>query len=89
MRVKSGDGLDAVAFPTADSSLVPTGEFLPLGKKEHSNGMSKSGFGGRTPDEMLKAYAAAMGNNEKGGPEKSAGTGIVASLKKLTGIWRK
>lgn len=86
MRVKSGDG---VAFPTGESPLTPTREFLPPVKKtDYFEGMPNAGLGGRTPDEMLKAYASAMGNNEKDEAQSSS-TGVVASLKKFTGLWRK
>lgn len=90
MRVKSGEGLEGVAFPTDDSPLTPTREFLPLAKRNgYFDGTPNSTLGGRTPDEMLKAYAAAMGNEKEGGQEPSSSTGVVTSLKKFTGLWRK
>jgi hypothetical protein len=90
MRVKSGEGLGEVAFPTDGSPLSPTGEFLPLAKRnEYFGGMPGFALGGRTPDEMLSAYAAAMGIEKEGDQEPSSSTGVVASLKKFTGIWRK
>lgn len=93
MRVKSGD-FDAIAFPSRDSTaLTPTREFLPSVKKdEYFEGMPSTGLGGRTPDEMLKAYASAMASNEKSEePESSGGVAgnVLASVKKLTGFWRK
>ena len=88
MRVKSGEGLDAVAFPTADSPLTPSRDFLPpIKRTDYFDAMPNPALGGRTPDEMLKAYASAMGSNEKdGAQEQSSSTGI---LKKFTGLWRK
>jgi len=90
MRVKSEEGLEGVAFPTGDSPLTPTREFLPPAKKgEYFDGMPSSELGGRTPDEMLKAYAAAMGSEKEGAQEPSSSRGVVTSLKRFTGLWRK
>jgi hypothetical protein len=87
MRVKSGEGLEGVAFPTGDSPLTPTREFLPPAKKdEYFDGMPSSGLGGGTPDEMLRAYAAAMGTEKE---EPGSSGGVVASLKRFTGLWKK
>lgn len=90
MRVKSGEGIE---FPTGETPLTPTREFLPQPAKkktEYFDGMPNSGLGGRTPDEMLKAYASAMGNNEKGDArEQGSSTGVIGSIKKFTGLWRK
>jgi hypothetical protein len=82
--------LEGVAFPTGDSPLTPTREFLPPAKKgEYFDGMPSSGIGGGTPDEMLRAYAAAMGNEKEGAEEPSSSRGVVASLKRFTGLWKK
>jgi hypothetical protein len=94
MRMDSGHNTNAIAFPTGEESLTPTREFLPTPKKtEFFDGMPKSGLGGRTPDEMLKAYAAAMAANEKGGdqPQESGGigSGVMKSVMKITSFWKK
>ena len=90
MRVKSGEASEEVAFPTGNSPLTPTREFLPPAKKgEYFDGMPGSGLGERTPDEMLRAYAAAMGSEKEGAQEPSSSRGVVASLKMFTGLWRK
>ena len=93
MRVKSGDRLDGVAFPSAEAGLTPTREFIPLAKQtDYFEGMHDAGLGGRTPDEMLKAYASAKANNEKPKEqEPSSGLSgtVFASVKRLTGLWRK
>lgn len=98
MRVKSGEGLEGSA---PDSPFTPTREFIPGSKDDHLGARQGTGIGGRTPDEMLKAYAAAMAG-EKGelGQEMEMGTargqmrprqeeesgGIFSSVRKL---WRK
>jgi hypothetical protein len=64
MRVKSGDGLEGSA---PESPFTPTREFIPGSKDDYLSARKGTGAGisGRTPDEMLKAYAAAMAG-EKG-----------------------
>lgn len=91
MRVKSGEGFEGVQFPTTDSPLTPTRDFLPPAKKpEYFDSMTNPGLGGRTPDEMLKAYAAAVGSNEKEkAQEPSSSTGVIASMRRFTGLWKK
>ncbi|PVF99390.1 hypothetical protein CPB86DRAFT_813974 [Serendipita vermifera] len=95
MRLDSHEGKDkGIAFPTGEDSLTPTKEFIPAPKKtEYFDGMPNSGLGGRTPDEMLKAYAAAMATNEKGGESSQEsggiGSGVVKSVMKIASFWKK
>ncbi|KAG9054493.1 hypothetical protein FS842_004977 [Serendipita sp. 407] len=103
MRVKSEEGLNGVAFPSGDgSSLTPTREFIPPMKREGQSASQQgngAGLSGRTPDEMLKAYAAAMaGERGEYGQEMEMGLrkdatadqgGVFASMKKFTERWRK
>lgn len=92
MRMKSGDGLNAVAFPTSEVGLTPTREFIPpANQNDYFEGMPNNGLGGRTPDEILKAYASTMANSHVEEQERSAGLSgtVFASVKRLTGFWRK
>ena len=75
MRVQSGDGLEGTE---TKSPFTPTREFIPGSKEDYLSARQATGTGisGRTPDEMLKAYAAAMAG-EKGefGQEMEMGSG--------------
>lgn len=87
MRVRSnGEG---VAFPGGEEVLTPTREFVPTGyfDKEKSGNSGNTGIQGRTPDEMLKAYAAQMSGNERG-ESSGVGAGIMKSVFSKFG-WRK
>lgn len=92
MRVKSnGDG---ITFPGGEEVLTPTRDFVPPSYfDQEKSGNHGNGIQGRTPDEMLKAYAAQMSNNEKG--ESSGAGGIGAGIMKSVfgGVkkfgWRK
>jgi hypothetical protein len=89
MRVKSGDGL---AFPSGELALTPTRDFIPpANQNDYFEGMPNTGLGGHTPDEMLKAYASAMANNHAEEQEQSSGLSgtVFASVKRLTGLWRR
>jgi hypothetical protein len=82
MRVQSNG--DAIAFPGGEEVLTPTRDFVPNGyfDQEKSSNTGNPVIG-RTPDEMLKAYAAQMSGNEKdtsgssGGIMKSVFGGVL------------